>query len=159
MEKFSANFLGGQKEDKPKRNVMPHCWDPYKHHPPGGPLDWWHRPSEKASADGWIPHCTHYSPTSIASRSSYQGSRQQMGMRRCGWAEVKEAGAKKPSSPTSQVFSKTNSSQSKWSCKRYHKKLRILVNLCHATLPAKREGRKQTGNQKQASHTWRKSAF
>lgn len=79
MENFSANFLGGR--NKLKRNVMPHCWGPYKHHPCVSPWNdgTGHSSSDKLSADGWIPHCTHYPPTSIPSRNSNQCSRQQMG--------------------------------------------------------------------------------
>lgn len=97
---------------------MPHCWGPYKHQPLVSPWtdDTGQSPSDKLSADGWIPHCTHYPPTSIPNRSSYQCSRQQMGMRRCGWSRVKEMGrgGKKPSSRIHQVFSKTNPSQGEW---------------------------------------------
>lgn len=68
--KILCKFPWGRIWNKLKRNVMPHCWGPYKHHPIVSPWtdDTGHSPSDKP-ADSWIPHCTHYTPTSIATMS------------------------------------------------------------------------------------------
>lgn len=94
-----------------------------------------------------------YPPTSVPSRSSHQCSRQQMGMRRCGWSQVKESGVglgghKKPSSQIHQVLlsNKSITGQTEHTTvysghsKRCREKLRTVLNMCHSSTCSKEGG-------------------
>lgn len=139
---------------------MPRCWGPYKYHPlvPPWTDDTGRSLSDKLWANGWIPHCTHYPPPSVPSRSSYLCSRQQTGMRRRAWPESRAGGGKglvlKPIRfPLKQIYHRPNGThQYIFSSKRCAQEAQD----CFEYVPFLyfQQGRRKSVNQEQVSHIW-----